>query len=180
MNIILKKATKDDYKFIKPLYISAFPAEERPPFFILKGKAKKGKGDIIAVYDGHIFVGFASLICYLDMAYLFFLAVCEDKRGRGYGSVILDELKKKYDGKRLFLAREMLDENSENYGERVKRHSFYIKNGFIDLPIKIKESTVVYDVMGIGGSIGAKEYDELISSWSGKLLKRIIDMRIIE
>lgn len=114
------------------------------------------------------------------MAYLFFFAIEPDKRGKGYGSKVLGKLKERYEGKRLFLAREQLDERSNNYGERVKRHEFYLHNGFEDLPCRIKEAWVIYDVMGTGGKVSAEEYDALISSWTGKWIRKIVDMRIIE
>ena len=58
MKVMFKKANKKDYKRIKKLFISAFPPEERPPFFILKSKAEKGKGDMLSIYDGEVFIGF--------------------------------------------------------------------------------------------------------------------------
>jgi len=180
MKVMFKKANKKDYKRIKKLFISAFPPEERPPFFILKSKAEKGKGDMLSIYDGEVFIGFVYIVCRLDTAYLFFFAIEADKRGCGYGSAVLVELLKEYEGKRLFLAREQLDENSDNYDERVRRHKFYLKNGFCDLPVKIKEGNVIYDVMGVGGSVTAEEYDLLITQWCGKFMRKFVDMRIIE
>lgn len=179
-NITLKKAQKADYKEIKRLFKSAFPAKERPPFFIMKAKANQGKGEMLVARDNDTFIGFAYLVCYRDMAYLFFLAIDDSKRGMGYGSKILQKLKQKYNKKRLFLAREQLDKSSENYDERVKRHNFYLKNGFTDLPYKLKEANVTYDVMSNATMITPNEYDALISRWTGKLIGRFIDMRIIE
>lgn len=180
MDISLEEATVTDYKRIKNLYKKAFPIEERAPFFMIKKNAINGKASMLVVKDRDEFIGFLYLVCHLDMAYLFFFAIEPDKRGKGYGSIVLGKLKEKYAGKRLFLAREQLDENSNNYEERVKRHEFYLRNGFEDLPCKIKEAGVIYDVMGIGGNISALEYDGLISSWAGKWIRRIVDMRIIE
>ena len=80
---------------------------------------------------------------------------------------------------RIFLAREQLDKSAENYAQRVSRRNFYLRCGFEDLPCCIKEGSVVYDVMGIGGIVTAEEYHKLIKPWAGFLLK-IVDMRIIE
>ncbi len=180
MYITLEPADAADYKNIKTLYKSAFPPEERPPFFIIKNKAKKGKAQMLAARDGETFIGFAYLICCLDMAYLFFFAIDEAKRAMGYGSEILRLLRERYQGKRLFLAREQLDETADNYSQRVSRRNFYRKSGFEDLPCRIKEASVVYDVMGIGGNISPKEYDELITSWAGGLIRKLVDMRVLE
>ncbi len=182
MNITLidNVFNKSIRKKLKKLYITAFPAEERAPFFLIMSRAKKGKAKMLAAYDGEKFIGFAYMVCYKDLAYLFYLAVEESKRGMGYGGKILSAVKEKYSGSRIFLAREQLDKNADNYSQRVNRHEFYLHNGFKDLPCQIKEANVIYDVMGIGGSVSADEYDILITSWAGKFLRKIIDMRIIE
>ncbi len=181
MDIILKNdINKITQKKLKKLYLTAFPAEERAPFFLIMSKAKSGKGEMLAAYDREEFIGFAYMVCYKDLAYIFYLAVEENKRGKGYGGKILKAVKEKYSGSRIFLAREQLDESAENYTQRVNRHTFYLNNGFTDLPCQIKEASVIYDVMGIGGTVSADEYETLIASWIGKLLPKIIDMRIIE
>lgn len=180
MNIILETAKGSDYRKIKRLYRKSFPPEERIPFFILKRKAKHQKAHMLAAKQNGAFVGFVYLVCHFDMAYLFFLAISPEKRGMGCGSKILKALKKQYVGKRIFLAREPLDEKADNYEQRVKRHSFYLRNGFEDLPCKIKEAGVVYDAMGIGGEISAEEYDSLISAWSGDWIRKFIDMEFID
>ncbi len=165
---------------IKRIYESAFPDEEKAPFFLIMHKVKTKKAEILTAYENGEFVGFAYMVCYRDLVYLFYLAVDENKRGRGYGRKIIEAVKVRYVGKRVFLAREQIDKSAENYEQRVSRRDFYIKCGFHDLPCCIKEASVIYDVMGIGGNVSAKEYDALITSWAGKILRKIVDMRIIE
>lgn len=170
-----------EYGQIETLFLSAFPKEERPPFRRLKRKADQGKGDMLCAMDGDRFVGFAYMVQHQDLAYLFFLAVDEKKRGKGYGSAILQSVRRMYAGYRIFLAREQLDRNAPNYDQRVKRREFYLRNGFQDLTCAIKEADVVFDAMSVDGRpITAAEYDALISRWMGRLLKRIVDMRLIE
>lgn len=178
--ITLQNSNKDDDRKIKQLFLSAFPPDERPPYFLLNRKVRQGKAQMLAAKDNNTFVGFTYMVCHLDMAYVFFLAVDESKRGCGYGSKILTAMKEKYAGKRLFLAREQLDPEAENYAQRVSRHEFYLKNGLRDLPMKIKEGSVVYDTMGIGGNISSDEYHALIRGWGGRLIPLLIDMRMIE
>lgn len=178
--MFLREAIKSDYGQIKPLYRQAFPKEERAPFFLIKKKTLQGKSELLVAEDNGEFVGFAYMVCHEDLAYIFYLAIDENKRGKGYGSKILQELKTYYSGKRIFLAREQLDSSAPNYEQRLKRHEFYLKNGFEDLPYKLKEASVVYDIMGIGGTVTAAEYDALISGWAGTLMRKLIDMRIIE
>ncbi len=179
MSLILKKAEKAEYKLVKALFVSAFPSEERPPFFMLRRGADKGHGDMLLAWDEDEFVGFTYLISNERTGYLFFFAINEDKRGMGYGSAVLAELRKMYEGKQIFLARESLDEAAENYAERVRRHKFYLRNGFSDLRVKIKEATVTYDVMSIGGDVAPEEYDKLMTAWCGKFIRRFVKMEMI-
>lgn len=171
---------KSDRKAFRNLYLSAFPKEERAPFFLILSRLKTGKAEVLTAYENEKFIGFAYMVCYQDLAYLFYLAVDESIRGKGYGTQILTDLKKHYPNRRIFLAREQLDKSAENYDQRVRRHMFYQKNGFTDLPCQIKEASVIYDVMGIGGNISAQEYEKLMTAWAGKLLSNMIDMRMIE
>lgn len=180
MALKLKKYQSGEYKILKELYLEAFPDEERAPFFLIMSKAKRGRAEMLTAYDGNEFVGFVYMVCYRDMAYLFYLAVDKNKRGMGYGGKIVEAVKSRYKGRRIFLARERIEKSAENYKQRVSRRNFYIRCGFRDLPCYIKEASVIYAVMGIGGRISADEYDKLITSWTGKLLHMLVDMRIIE
>lgn len=172
--------TRETRKNIKKLYISAFPAEERAPFFLVMSKTKQKKAEMLIAKEDDEFVGFAYMVCDQNLAYLFYLAIDETYRGKGYGSAVLTAIKKIYQGKKIFLAREQLDPNADNYRQRKNRHQFYLHNGFQDLPCQIKEASVIYDVMGIGGTISSEEYNSLITNWSGKWRKKIIDMKVIE
>lgn len=178
MSLILESAKPADHKSIEALYISAFPPEERAPYSLIKRKFAAGKADLLTARDDGKFIGFAYLVSDQTAAYLFFFAVEASERGKGYGSRILKSLCEKYSDKKLFLAREQLDPNSDNYEERVKRHNFYLRNGFSDLDLKIKEAKVVYDVMSAGDEITPEEYDTLITKWCGPLMKWIVGMKM--
>ncbi len=181
MNITIKsfRSGKNIEKKLKTLYNTAFPAEERAPFRFMMSRVKKGKAEMLAAFDGDEFVGFAYMVCHEDLVYLFYLAVEDDKRNMGYGSLIVEGVKKKYQGKRIFLAREQLDESAPNYSQRVSRREFYLRRGFKDQPLLIQEASVVYDVMSVGGYIYPEEYARLIKAWSGKLLGKFVKMYMI-
>jgi ribosomal protein S18 acetylase RimI-like enzyme len=177
--MILENATRKDFKQIKRLFITAFPKEERPPFFVLKQKRKSGTGELLVAKDNNKFVGFIHLVHYKDLIYLFFFAIHQDLRGKGYGSQVLQQLIAKYKDKRIFLAREPLDDNADNNAQRISRRQFYIKNGFTDLPIHIVEADYVFDAMGVNCQISAKDYLDLMLNWGGKSLQRKINMHVI-
>lgn len=172
-------ATKKDIKLVKNLYKSAFPRDERAPYFVLERRRVKGLADMmVAKFDGD-FAGFCYVVCNSRLAYVFYLAVVPNKRGQGIGSKILQAVGEKYADKKIFLARETLDESADNYAERIARHEFYLKNGFCDIDRRLKEASVVYDVMSMGGDVTPEEYAELIRAWGGKIMTAAVDMRII-
>lgn len=177
--ITLEPCKKEHIKEMKHLYRTAFPEEEQAPWWIIKRRAGQGRAEMLAAMDGGEFAGMAYVVTLGDMAYLFYLAVEENRRGQGTGTQILTALKEKYTGKRLFLAREQLDQSAENYAQRESRHRFYLSNGFADWDRTIKEGPVTYDVMGIGKVVDPPEYKALIDSWTGWLMRRLVNAYMI-
>ncbi|MCR4577564.1 MAG: GNAT family N-acetyltransferase [Clostridiales bacterium] len=164
----------------KRLYRSAFPLNERFPWHMLVKRAKAGKAELLTLDDDGKNTGFAYVITNEYLAYLFFFAVRKDCRGKGIGTEAIKLLIRRYSGKRLFLAIEPLDETSDNYDERVKRHGFYLNSGLIDLPCRLKEFKMIYSVMSAGSDIPAGDFRSMMDSFFGKLINRILDVRIIE
>ena len=93
----IKKVTRrfPDHKLLKQLYKKAFPIEERAPFWLLSAKAKKENVDFWAIYDSHKFVGLIYIVNYADLSYIFYFAVLDSERGKGYGSKVLETVKQK-------------------------------------------------------------------------------------
>lgn len=169
---------KNIWKKLKKLYIGAFPANERAPFWLMRRNAKKGRGEMLAAYDNNELVGMAYIIGDTDLGYLFYFAILPELRGKGYGSKILSLLRERYRTGRLFLAREQLDKSADNYSQRVRRHEFYLRNGFTDLNATIREASVVYDVMITTGKVTPQEYTDLMLSWAGKLICKIVGVEL--
>ena len=173
----LEIARNEDYKDFKRLFFSAFPAEERQPYFFMKWTLKCRKGELLIAREDGCFIGFVFLVSYRDLVYLFFFAVEDGFRGRGYGSRILQLVKERCQGKRIFLAREPLDKHAENAVQRSKRWDFYMKNGFVDLPMKIIEKNYCFDTMSVGGPVTVRDYNDLVINWVGKFLRPFVSMK---
>lgn len=176
----LIKVTKKlpEFKAVKQLYNEAFPDDERAPFGLLMRKA--GKADFFAFYDNGNWVGLTYIVRHNRLAYIFYIAITPKQRGKGYGTAAMKTLIEYYKDCRLFLALEQLDKTAENYDQRVKRHEFYKNCGLSELPYRIKEGNVIYDIMGVGGKVEPEEYRALIDNYLGWFMKRIVDMRIIK
>lgn len=182
MSIILKKINKKSYDIVKAkkLYIKSFPAKERAPFFLISAKSDKKDVDFWGIYDDSKWVGFMYVINYMKISYIFYFAIVESARGKGYGSFAIKEVLKKYKGKRIFLSIEPIDKKASNYPQRVKRKQFYLKNGFEQLGLKLQEGSMIYELLGVGGKVTPNEYHRLISNYMGKFLSRIVVMKILE
>lgn len=180
MQLIRVTKKLKDYKQVKQLYHQAFPRNERAPFWLLMKKSKQPSADFWALYDNENWLGIAYIVKGEQLAYLFYLAIKPEARGKGYGKKVIDILKERYQGCKFFLALEKLDKTAPNYEQRVKRHSFYEKCGLSDMPYQIKEGPVIYDIMGIGGNVEPQEYQGLLQNYMGKFYCRFIDMRMVE
>ncbi len=192
MSLVLKKVIdKKEYQAIEKIYTEAFPDNERAPMKLLIKRANQGKADFLALYDSNSLVGMAYVVCCRDLAYLFYIAVDKDKRGRGYGSQTIASLLERYRGKRFFLALEQLDKTAVNYNQRVKRHEFYKSCGLHDLPFKLKEGSVTFSAMGgclpvensfnknADFTVRPEEYKELMNRYMGFIMRHLIDVRLL-
>lgn len=163
---------------IKKLYKSAFPLSERAPFRFLASRAKKGKAKFFEIYDKEKFVGLTYIIEYRDTVYVFYLAIAKAMRGQGYGKKILNEIQTRYDNYRISLMIEEVVDNAENIEERKKRKMFYERNGFKNTGFKIKEGSVIYDMLYYGENISADEYMQLMKNYMGNFVFDFIYKRI--
>lgn len=175
MRMTLKrvKYSLPEYKQIKKLYQSAFPPEERPPFFLLMSKTGRDNVDFWGIYADGKWIGLAYVISKDKLSYLFYLAVSEAERGKGFGSAIIRTLRRMYDDQLLFLALETLDEAAPNYDERLKRRNFYMHNGLKPVDCQITEGGVTYDVMGTSEHLEPDDYTRMMNEYAGRLFSHI-------
>jgi len=158
-----------DFKNVRNLYENAFPDDEKAPFGLLMRKSKKKNVDFWSVSSDGKWVGLLYVVSYLDISYVFYFAVSEDFRGQGIGSKILKALQIHFSGRRIFLAVELVDQNTPNYSERVRRKNFYMRNGFSELNHRLREGSVIYETLGTGGNVSGEEYRQLMASFAGKI-----------
>ncbi len=169
---------KDNHKVIDdviPLYLEAFPEDERPQVFIFKRTCKRKNSELITFYENNEFVGFALLSFYEDLAYLYFLAVSSNKRNQGFGAKILKSLFDRYQDTTIFLLHEEIDNKYPDNEMRKRRKGFYLRNGFIDNKLKVNEFGVTYDSCYHGSHIVSfEQYYSLMRHNVGKLVENNI------
>lgn len=157
-------------KKVTKLYNEAFPKDERIPIWLLKILVRKNKAKFYGIYDNEKFVGLVYNIFYKDIVFVFYLAIDKGTREQGYGTKVLDSIKQKYKNSRIILCIEPVDENSDNYEQRVKRKNFYLKNGFEDSNYIIKERNIIYEMLYYNENVALQEFEEMMKNYFGKML----------
>lgn len=154
---------------VRPLFLRAFPPEERPSFaFMERAASKSDEVQLnIVIEDGEL-VGLAFLVCVPNFNYLFFLAVVEEKRSHGYGHQILSLVKDKYGSKPILLLAESPNVPCDNLEERTKRMAFYHSAGYSSLDYGSEEYGVAYDALSIGGYVDFDDYYSAMSNLWGE------------
>ena len=154
----VKPTSKSEYKEIKRLYKSAFPKNERKPFSLIKKMHKGGITDIWYFREDGEFLGLAITINREDCILVDYFAVIEEKRGRGRGTEMLKELIGHYSPRGLFLEIERPYENQEGYLLKVRRKSFYLNAGLVELGVYICLFGVDMELLGVGIDLTFEEY----------------------
>ena len=72
MDVIEYKNHKEIRRDVEPLYISAFPEEERPPIEMYFHSFEIEGNELFGFYIDKTFIGFTSVKIYKDICYFFF------------------------------------------------------------------------------------------------------------
>ncbi len=51
---------------------------------------------------------------------------------------------------------------------------------FTDLNCKLREASVVYDLLGLGDKIKPKDYADMFDEYLGKMFRRFVKMEILD
>lgn len=153
-----------DLEKVNSLGKEAFPPEEYiSSEKMLKMSAADKSLLYLALYDDNRFVGFTVIKVHKDIAYLFFLAICSECRGLGYGSQAIATLKALYPDYCKVVDFEMIDDNAPNNEQRIKRKNFYLRNGFNETGLFLTYLGVDFEVMSMDGIFAPETFKEMLS-----------------
>lgn len=172
----LKKADGRDLRKMKRIYLSSFPRAERKPFGIMKIKARQGVMELLALREGRKLVGMAVTVRYDDLVLLDYFAVTSSRRGRGCGSEGLALIRKRYEGKRLFLEIELPSETPLEHPERVRRKMFYLRNGMQETGLHVRVFGVPMEVLTAGCALSYEEYHALYENAIGVFFAKKVSL----
>jgi len=166
--------TAEDTAWLKNLYLEAFPEVERKPFGLMLKKRDEGVMDFLILKEGSTCLAMAIMIRFEDLALVDYLAVDAALRGKGMGSALLKELTAHYHHCRLLLEIEDVDVPCENPEERLRRKTFYLKNGFESLGYSVRMLGVPLELMGDHCAVDYSEYHRIFEVlFPGKVAENI-------
>lgn len=168
-----------DLSALLDLYLEAFPSNERIPMALLLQKAKKDFVDFVAFYEEKNFVGFAYLITYQDLTFIYYLAVDPAQRSKGYGQAALAQIAERYPHHRLVLNIEEPDPEADNYEQRVKRKQFYLSNGYRNADYRLIHAKDRYEVLAKGEAPIPYEFLQLFKRFIGPLMYIFFKPRLV-
>lgn len=180
MSMIEKDISKqlEQHRDIIALMNEAFPNSELLPMSYIELMVQNGNAFFTAFYDNHdnngsdnnnesVFVGLAFVVTTDKMAFLFYLAVNNKIRSKGYGSAILEMIKRKYESKIIILDVEWLDENAQNIEQRIKRVEFYKRSGFDNTNVRLEWRGEVFDILATSNDFSQADFTELLNVFTG-------------
>ncbi|WP_372627826.1 GNAT family N-acetyltransferase [Arsukibacterium sp.] len=182
MSVTFSPLNKHDVNFSKSidLFFEAFPKVQRLPAWVVKCRMRNGKNGFDVIYDENKWIGFIFTKKYKDIVSVKFFAISELLRSSGYGSKVMACLNEKYSDKRIVLTIEELDEQEENYQQRVKRKAFYEKNGFNSTGFIIREPAERQEVLICGGTTSKEEIEAMNRHFLGGLLFSLLKIEVLK
>ena len=135
------------FKKSKELLKTAFPKKEQTPAFLLLIGTRKKTIHFVAFYDNENFVGLLYTIENDKYYFILYLAVNQEMRSKGYGREILNYVYAQAGKRNIILNVERLDTAADNYEQRLKRVSFYEKNGIYRTGYGFSTGGVDYSVL---------------------------------
>ena len=151
---------------LSELYERSFPDDERIPFQHLLNTLNDER-IMAAVFHEEELVGMYFLFLHRKLVYLSYICVREEDQDKGYGTAILEKIRKDYEGWRIVVDIEEVREEDENYAQEISRRHFYTKNGFVSTGVFYHIYGVDYELLSFGGNVKQEEWHELISKHWG-------------
>lgn len=165
---------RNQIREVKALYTTAFPKIERKPFWLMMLNHKRGRMKILYIEDNNEFVGLAVMAEYKDKALLLYFAIAPSKRDKGYGSKALKMLMKGYEDKKFYLEIESTKKDCKDIETRLRRKSFYNKNGMSEIGLNVDLFGTEMEVLSNGAVFNYDEYIKPYEKNFGKWIRRKI------
>lgn len=179
LRLVTVSETFEDKEVLKKINEDSFPKEERIELEMLVRLGNKDSFDFKAVYDVDTLVGFYMVVVHSKSVYVFFLAVDENKRSRGYGSAILKLLQENYKEYQIILDLEQIDEMASNNEQRITRKKFYLRNDFFETGYFMKYHGITFEVLCSNDEFDVNDFTKLLEILRNKYFQpRLFQQKI--
>ena len=167
MNLRAEKVAKSKRKQeIKELYFSSFLKEDRMPFWMMLIMSYLWHTEFIAFYDDDTLCGFVYMATLRKVTFVMFFAVPENLRSKGYGSLILDEVQALHSNHKIVISIEPCDDNAEDIQQRLRRKSFYLRNGYAETGYFMKLGGKEQEIIIKNGVFNKREFTTFFMLYS--------------
>lgn len=156
----------------KALYIASFPKMERFPYWLICTIAYLPGFHFRTWYADGAFIGLTYTLTRHSMTMIYYLAVEEKERGKGYGAMILKELKTLRP--RTALITESDDIQAPNRTQRLRRIAFYERNGFLQTGWQLADYSGLYDIMATTADLNVRKARRLIGRFTPWVQSRLV------
>ncbi len=153
-------------KKVKQIYESAFPKAERMPFALMVAMSKLWHTKFLALYEKDAPCGFIYLAKNRNLVFIMFFAVDRDLRSNGYGSKILEEIKRFYPSKKIIVSIEPCIAEAEDLQTRQRRKSFYLRNGFCESGWYMRLNKVEQEILIANGTFSKRQFISFFAHYS--------------
>lgn len=171
----IRKVQNKHLNELRKLYVEAFPKSERKPFALMRIWEKAGKMEILEIADGEKFCGLLITVLFGKLVLVDYLAISPKMQGMGIGSVTIENIRKRYRGKRVFLEIETTLKPCSDMQNRMRRKNFYLKNGLTPCGFSVYLFGVEMEVLAFDAPVTYEEYLSLYSHLAGNLITRKIE-----
>lgn len=165
MEIQIREALECELDKILEIYTEAFPKEERKPFEIICEHNRTGKAELSSILIDGQAAGMVHTYVFGEFAMVDYFAIHKDKRNLGVGSIVIDLIRERYKGYKIYLEIE-----DASIGEmQARRLEFYKRCGLRQVGTYVNLFGVDMELLAFDDfSVSFEEYFALYSYMGGE------------
>lgn len=158
------------WKFVSPLnsewrdlYERSFPKSEKYPLVMLDALCLRPGINARAFYEDNQFIGLMYTVESKTMIFILYFAVNDEIRSQGYGTKILQLIQKEAGSRAIGLNIEPVDPAADNAEQRLRRATFYERNGIVDTGCRLHAQGQIYAVYSSADPFVPKHYTKTMA-----------------
>ena len=167
MELCIEKVRKSKHRqAIKNIYTSAFPKEERMPFWMMNLMSCLWNTEFLAFSDQKTPCGLVYMATIGKQTFIMFLAVDEPLRSKGYGCQILTRIRTLHPDNKIIVSIEPCHEDAADIAIRLRRKDFYCRNGYQESGYRMKLSGTEQEILLQNGTFDMHQFKRFFMLYS--------------